>query len=122
MKQILIIDDESQIRLVLKKMLVREGFSVISASDGKEGMKLFKKDVVDLVITDIIMPEKEGVEVIMELKKDYPDVPIIAISGGGQFSSKHYLDMAKLLGVNAIFDKPIYKDELLKEVKKCLKF
>ena len=120
MKQILIIDDETQIRLMLKKILEREGFRATVASDGKEGMDLFNNEPADLVITDIIMPEKDGLEVILELKKSYPDVPIIAISGGGKNSSSHYLDMAKLLGANAIFEKPIDKEELLNAVKKYL--
>jgi len=80
-------------------MLEREGFDIIVASNGKEGMKLFEKDPVDLVITDIIMPEKDGIEVILALRKDYPDVPIIAMSGGGIKPPDGYLKMAKLSGV-----------------------
>jgi len=71
MKQILIIDDEHQVRSVLKDMLEREGFNAIVASDGKEGMDLFNKEPADLVITDILMPNKEGTEVIRELGKLY---------------------------------------------------
>jgi len=122
MKRILIIDDEPQIRLMLKKMLEREGFDIIVASDGKEGMKLFEKDPVDLVITDIIMPEKEGIEVILALRKGYPDVPIIAMSGGGRNPPDGYLKMAKLSGVQATFEKPFKKEELLNAVKKALEF
>ena len=122
MKQILIIDDEPQIRSMLKKMLEQEGFDIIVASDGKEGMKLFEKDPVDLVITEIIMPEKDGIEVIQALRKDYPDVPIIAMSGGGRNSPDGYLNMEKLLGAQATFEKPINKEELLNTVKKVLEF
>ena len=120
MKKILIIDDEPQIRLMLKKMLEREGFDIIVASDGKEGMKLFEKDPVDLVITDIIMPEKDGIEVILALRKDYPDVPIFAMSGGGIKPPYGYLKMAKLSGAQAIFEKPIKKEALLIAVKEVL--
>jgi DNA-binding NtrC family response regulator len=122
MKQILIIDDEPQIRSMLKKMLEREGFDIIVASDGKEGMELFEKNPVDLVITDLIMPEKEGIEIIRVFKKGYPDVPIIAMSGGGKNSPDGYLKMAKLLGAQATFEKPINKEELLNTVKKALEF
>ena len=122
MKQILIIDDEPQIRSMLKKMLEQEGFDIIVASDGKEGMKLFEKDPVDLVITEIIMPEKDGIEVILALRKDYPDVPIFAISGGGRKPPDGYLKMAKLSGAQAIFEKPIEKEELFDAVKKALEF
>ncbi|MEA1969434.1 MAG: response regulator [Thermodesulfobacteriota bacterium] len=120
MKQILIIDDEPQIRSMLKKILEREGFDIIVASDGKEGMKLFERNPVDLVITDLIMPEKEGIEIILELRKGYPDVPIIAMSGGGQNSPDGYLNMAKIFGAHATFEKPINKEELLNAVNKAL--
>ena len=120
MKQILVIDDESQIRSMLKKMLEREGFDVITAFDGKEGMKLFRENPADLVITDIIMPEKEGFEIIMELKKSSPNVPVIAISGGGKNSPDGYLNIAKKFGAKAIFKKPVENKELLKAVKRAL--
>ncbi len=121
MKQILIIDDERQVRTVLKKILEREGFNVIVASDGKEGMDLFNKEPADLVVTDIIMPEKEGVEVIRQLKKGYKNVPIIAISGGGQIPAKAHLDSVKLFGVDAVFEKPVDKEEFLNAIRKALK-
>jgi len=121
MKQILVIDDEQPIRSLLKIMLEREGFDVITASDGKEGMKLFSKATVDLVITDIVMPEKEGIEIIRELRKGYPGTPVIAISGGGRNSSESYLNVAKLLGAVAILQKPVEKEKLLTAVKKALK-
>jgi len=121
MKKILVIDDEQPIRSLLKTMLEREGFDIMTASDGKEGMKLFKKEAFDLVITDIVMPEKEGIELIMELKKGYPDTPVIAISGGGRNSSESYLNVAKLLGAVAILQKPVEKEKLLTAVKKALK-
>jgi DNA-binding response OmpR family regulator len=120
MKQILIIDDEPQIRSMLKMMLEREGFNVIVASDGKEGMKIFEKEPVDLVITDLIMPEKEGIEVIQELRKNNSNLPIIAISGGGKNSPDTYLNIAKLLGANAIFEKPVAKEKLIDAVNKAL--
>lgn len=122
MKQILVIDDEVQIRSMLKKMLEREGFNVIVASDGKEGMNLFDKEPADLVITDLIMPEKDGIEIIRELKKKSPDVPIIAMSGGGQASPDLYLTIAKALGAHAILEKPVENEIILKAVKKALKF
>ncbi len=121
MKKILVIDDEPAIRALLSKILEREGFFVITASDGKEGMKLFIKDPVDLVITDLIMPEKEGMEVIMELKKKYPGVPVIAISGGGLNTPESYLNTAKLLGVSAVLEKPVRKEKFLEVVRHALK-
>lgn len=121
MKKILVIDDEAAIRVLLAKILDREGFFVITASDGKEGMKLFRKEPADLVVTDLIMPEKEGVEIIIELRKEYPGVPVIAISGGGRNSPESYLNMAKLLGACAVLEKPVQKEKFLEEVRKALK-
>ena len=120
-KRILIIDDERPVRVILKKMFEDKEFHITTASNGKEGMILFREKPFDLVITDIIMPEKEGIEVINELKTDYPDVPIIAISGGGQNAPGHYLEVAKILGADSIFEKPIERKKLLNAVKKNLK-
>jgi DNA-binding NtrC family response regulator len=121
MKQILIIDDELSIRSLLSKILEREGYGVMTAPDGKEGMKIVDKMHPDLVITDIIMPEKEGIEIILELKKRYPDIPVIAISGGGLNSSESYLNVAELLGATSVFEKPIEKEKLLHAVEKALR-
>jgi DNA-binding NtrC family response regulator len=121
MKQILVIDDEQTIRTLLKKMLEREGFDVITASDGKEGMSLFFKTPVDLVITDLIMPEKEGIEIIGEIRKGYPKIPVIAISGGGRNAPDSYLNMARILGASAILQKPVDKETLVTAVKNALK-
>ncbi len=84
MERILVIDDDHHILMMIKKMLERADFEVELASNGNEGLELFKSIPIDLVICDIIMPEKEGLETIMELKQDFPDVKIIAISEGVQ--------------------------------------
>jgi YesN/AraC family two-component response regulator len=83
MANILIIDDDQQILNMLSQILKRAGYGVVEALDGKQGLKLYRENPTDLIITDIIMPEKEGLETIMELQRDFPDVKIIAISGGG---------------------------------------
>ncbi len=121
MKQILIIDDEPQIRDLLKKMMEELGFMAKVASNGEDGMSLLKKEPVDLVITDIVMPKKEGIEVLSELKKKYPGLPAIVISGGGLNSPDCYLSVARLLGAYAIFEKPFENGELIDTVKKALK-
>jgi len=95
MSRILIIDDDAQILKMLRQILEREKYHVTEASNGKEGLRLYRENPADLVITDIIMPEKEGIEIIIELKRDYPDVKIIAISGGGRINPEDYLDIAK---------------------------
>jgi CheY-like chemotaxis protein len=119
-KQILVIDDEPSIRFLLGKMLEREGYAVITAADGEEGMKLFQESPFDLVITDIIMPEKEGIEIIMEIKNEHPDIPVIAISGGGFNSPGSYLDIARAAGAAAVLEKPVEKEILLSQVQNLL--
>ena len=120
MAHILIIDDDPQILDMLGQTLKRQGHEVVKAFDGKEGLKLYRENPTDLVITDIIMPETEGIETIMELQRDFPDVKIIAISGGGHNIAENYLYLAKSLGVQRTFAKPIERDELLKAVSELL--
>jgi YesN/AraC family two-component response regulator len=121
MANILIIDDDQQILNMLSQILKRAGYEVVEALDGKQGLKLYRENPTDLIITDIIMPEKEGLETIMELQRDFPDVKIIAISGGGHNLAENYLYMARVLGVQRTFAKPIARDELLKSVSELLK-
>ncbi len=119
-KKILIIDDEPHILLMLKKMLEREGYEIDIASDGSEGLELFKNDPTDLVITDIIMPEKEGLETIREMKRMKADLKIIAMSGGGKISADNYLDTAKIFGASAVMQKPFTPKEMVATIKGLL--
>lgn len=121
MAKILVIDDEPSILLMIKKMLEKAGHEVDMALNGKEGMQIFEKNKADLLITDIIMPEKEGLETIVEMRKKYPDLKIIAISGGGRISADGYLPGAKLLGANMVFQKPLIQKEFLEAVSFLLK-
>jgi CheY-like chemotaxis protein len=121
MALILIIDDDNQFRAMLREMLERAGYEVVDAPDGKEGIKLYREKAADLIITDIVMPEKEGIETIMELRRDFPDVKIIAISGGGRLDSGQYLIMAKSLGALYTFTKPVEREKLLQAVEELLK-
>jgi len=116
MGNILVIDDEPSIRLLIRKMLEPEGYTIIEASDGIEGLKSYRKSPVDVIITDLIMPDKEGLETIHELKKEFPDIKIIAISG----NNKIHLDTAKLLGATAVFQKPFKKETLLLKIRELI--
>lgn len=120
MPSILIIDDDAQILKMLRQILERESYDVTEAFNGKQGLRLYRENPTDLVITDIIMPEKEGIEIIIELKRDYPDVKIIAISGGGRINPEDYLDIAKKLGAHRIFTKPVERKKLLNAVRELL--
>jgi DNA-binding response OmpR family regulator len=120
MAKILVIDDEPSILLMIKKMLEREGHEVDLALNGRDGMELFENIKPALVITDIIMPEKEGLETILELRKKNPGLKIIAISGGGRISPEGYLPGAKLLGADMVFQKPLVPKEFTEAVTKLL--
>jgi DNA-binding response OmpR family regulator len=120
MAKILVLDDESSILLMIKKMLEKAGHEVDIALNGKDGMLLFERNKPDLLITDIIMPEKEGLETIFELRRMYPELKIIAISGGGRIGPDGYLPGAKLLGANMVFQKPLDQKEFVNAVNQLL--
>ena len=120
MHRILIIDDEPHILMMLKKMMERAGYEIDLASNGKEGIELFQKSPADLVITDIIMPEKEGLETIREMKRIHPRLKIIAMSGGGKISAENYLETARIFGATRIIEKPFTQGEMIAAVKELI--
>jgi len=120
MKKILIIDDEPNILLMLKKMLEKSGFEIDLAPNGLEGIRLFKESNADLVITDIIMPEKEGLETIRDMRQIKPDLKIIAMSGGGKVSAENYLGAAKIFGAAKLVAKPFTRSEMISAVEELL--
>jgi YesN/AraC family two-component response regulator len=116
MSKILVVDDDQQIRNMLRITLERENYQVIEACDGFEAAAAYRAQPIDLVITDIVMPDKEGIELIMELKGIAPDVRIIAISGGGRINPEDYLKWARRFGVEHTFSKPVDRQKLLDAV------
>lgn len=114
MTKILLIDDDEGFHNAIKRNLIELGYEVSSAYNGKEGLKLFLDDPPDLVITDIIMPEQDGIGLLADLKKMDLKFPckIIAISGGGRVVGKDYLDLAENLGAHAVLEKPFSFSEL----------
>ena len=120
MTRILAIDDDIEIREMLKQLLERAGYEVLVAPDGKEALKLHHANPVNLIITDIVMPEKEGLETIMEFQRQSPGVKIIAISGGGKIAADEYLNLAQMLGAQKTFSKPFELKKLLEEVRELL--
>jgi YesN/AraC family two-component response regulator len=96
------------------------GYSVSEASNGAEGLDIFRSKNVDVVVTDIIMPEKGGIDTIMDLRRDYPDSKIIAISGGGMCGEVSYLDMAIGVGADRAIGKPFVLDEFLGAVRELV--
>jgi CheY-like chemotaxis protein len=120
MCEILIIDDEEPIRLMLRTLLEKKGYSVADASNGVEGYKLFLKNPSNVVILDMLMPVKDGIETMISLKKDFPGVKIIAISGGGVVNPDVYLSLAQKLGADYTFQKPVEKNKLLSAVESLI--
>ena len=106
-KKILVIEDNKLMCSILREMLGNADYAVIDAPDGKVGMRLYRENDVDLVITDIIMPEKDGIGIIRELKQENPGVKIISVSGGGRIDPEDYLQIAERLGVQRTFAKPL---------------
>lgn len=120
MKTILIIEDDHHILLMIKRMLEPLGYEIKLASDGMEGMEMFRDFKVDLVITDIIMPEKEGLEIIREMRRERPKLKIIAMSGGGKISADNYLETAKIFGAEIILEKPFTRKQMVSAVQDLL--
>jgi DNA-binding NtrC family response regulator len=114
---ILLIDDEPALRDILSRVLTDAGHRVTGASNGKEASKALATAAFDVVLTDVIMPEKDGMQVISELRKKYPGVRIIAMSGGGHVSRDQYLKIAKGLGAHAILEKPFANQVLLSTIE-----
>jgi YesN/AraC family two-component response regulator len=120
MARILLIDDDDFVRGVLRLILNQFGHFVIEARNGREGIDLFMGANADLVITDIVMPEKEGLEVLKEIRKMSPAVKIIAISGGGRVNPTDYLRMARFLGAAKVLAKPISNEALIGAINEVL--
>lgn len=121
MSTILVVDDEEDVRVMLKTALNRNGCQVSTAASGREALALYKNEGFDLVITDLVMPDVSGIDLIMELRNLNSDVNIIAISGGGGITGRfEYLPIAKLIGANHIFSKPFSLAEMRKAVDSML--
>jgi DNA-binding response OmpR family regulator len=120
MSRILVIDDEALLRSTIVTMLNREGFTVEEAPDGQTGLAIFQKRPPDLVITDIFMPNKDGIEIIKELKRSFPRTKIIAMTGGGQRRMMEISPAAKALGADHVLHKPFESEHLLAVINAVL--
>lgn len=120
MARILVVEDDPQVRRMLRFTLMRAGHEVAEAANGAEGLRLCDEAAPDLIVTDIIMPEMEGLETIKRLHDQRPALPVIAISGGGQVAPQGYLDLARKLGAREAFTKPVDRDALLEAVNRLL--
>ena len=120
MDKILIIEDDNEVRDFLESVLSRAGYETATAADGRAGLQVFRSEPFDLVITDIIMPEKDGIETIMDMKREQKDLKVLAISGGGRAEPDNYLESARLLGADATMKKPFTHQEMLETIVKLL--
>jgi len=120
MSRILLIEDDQPLRRALRIALEKSGHLVVDAADGRKGLSAFKAQPAELVITDLIMPEMEGIETICALKKLNPALPIIAMTGGGRTVADDYLHIAQLCGATQVFAKPLEPDTLCAAVATLL--
>jgi DNA-binding response OmpR family regulator len=118
--KLLVIDDNPSLRRMMHRALENAGHEVLDAENGERGLELLRTHGADLVITDIMMPEKDGIETIRELHETSPDTRILAISGGGMLHELKYLHMASAFGADATLAKPLRIGELLATVERLL--
>lgn len=121
MANILVADDDTQMREMITEALKIAGYTVEGVSNGTEALDLLKKKEFDLAIIDIVMPEKDGIGMMRELRRDYPKLKFFAISGGGRIGPTQYLEVAESLGASRTFVKPFERKEMMKAVAEILK-
>ncbi len=121
MASILVIDDNPEFREILRKHLEATGHSVALAENGEQGLAVLERGGMDIVLTDILMPQRDGVEVLREAKRRWPSLPVIAISGGGWIGANELLSMAEKLGADQVLQKPVRRDDLLQAVDEALR-
>jgi len=120
MPSVLIVEDNCEMREMIKFALIKRKYTVFEAENGKEAILKFKPTLTDMVITDLLMPDEDGLAVIMKLKQIKPELRVIAISGGGKVGPGSYLSIAKTLGADAIFHKPFSTQQLCEKVDELM--
>jgi CheY-like chemotaxis protein len=120
MAKILLIDDDPKIQMVFSQFLTSLGHDIVQAENGKAGLKMIQESRPDLVVTDIMMPEVDGLEILMHLRNTHDSVPVIAISGGMRALPVNFLQQAKLFGARYVFEKPVPLDVLRNAVTELL--
>src|SRR4029078_4007566 len=121
MKKILIIEDNQIVRNTGMRILQSAGYTVVTANDGVQGFDMFRKERPDLVVSDIIMPQQEGIATIRQILTERPGTKIIEISGGGRIGNTDFLQIARKMGAVDALQKPFDPDDLLGRINKCLK-
>ena len=120
MARILVIDDEEELRRIIRMTLEQAGHEVVEARNGGDGLRRQEEAAADLIITDIMMPETDGIETIIAMRRANPGTRIIAISGGGRVGDTDYLTLARKFGAVQVIAKPFRREQLLEMVHACL--
>jgi len=120
LKKILLVDDEKSIRKMLRTVLGDDKYSFAEASNGLEALAIMETQSIDLILTDVIMPDCDGIELVMSVRKKLPDIKVIVMSGGGRVRADHYLNLAEKLGAARVFEKPFNTAELRDTVSELL--
>ncbi|WP_372808022.1 response regulator [Pontiella sp.] len=120
MKKILVIDDDPSVQKLFSMFLGKKGYQIQVADNGKIGMDLMERDQPDLIITDILMPEMDGLEILLKIRKTRADLPVIAISGGSRALPINFLKQASLFGAKHVFEKPVPLNVLNETVRDLL--
>jgi len=120
MKNILLVDDEESIRTMVRAVLSNENYVFAEANNGTEALEILESTEFDLIITDVIMPDCDGIELVMSVRKKLPDIKVIVMSGGGRVRADHYLNLAEKLGAACVFEKPFNTAELRETVSTLL--
>lgn len=120
MARILIVDDDPDICFVLTRLLERHGHEASAVLNGQKAVEILESNPFDIAIIDIIMPDMDGIELIMKIRLNYPRLRVIAISGGGRISAEEYLKMARLFKVHHTFQKPVKADKLLTAINELM--
>ncbi len=115
--KLLIVEDESMVRDVLRERFQRDGFSVVEAGDGRSGLQLLRSEAIDLVITDIVMPETDGIELLVAIRESWPKMPVIVVSAP---TNQLYLEVARRLGADEVLEKPLNLERLSAQVRRLL--
>lgn len=119
-RTILVVEDQEDLRKILVLKLTAAGYHVTTVADGREAIKTIATEKFDLVLTDMIMPERDGLEVIWEVRKTSPSLPVIAMSGGGRMRPAEYLMLARKFGAVAILEKPFSDEQLFSSIALAL--
>ncbi len=120
LKNILLVDDEESIRKMVRAVLGEKEYAFTEASNGVEALEIMETQSFDLILTDVIMPDCDGIELVMSVRKKLPDIKVIVMSGGGRVRADHYLNLAEKLGAARVFEKPFNTAELRETVSELL--